>query len=64
MANDTQRILDAIESIKGDHEKRIRNLEVTVSGQGLKLTAVITVIMAFGGIAWNVIKDTLKGVFP
>lgn len=42
-----------------DHEKRLQQLETAVTVHGLKIGAIVTVIMAFGGITWNVIKDYL-----
>lgn len=66
MGNDTQRILDAIkdsgdkiEKKLDDHETRIRNLEKSVAAHGLKIGAIVAVLMAFGSVTWNVIKDAL-----
>lgn len=66
MGNDTQRILDAIKDSGDkigakldDHELRIRNLEKAVTVHGMKIGAIVAVIMAFGSVTWNVIKDTL-----
>lgn len=66
MANDTDKILKAIEGsteelkdVLSDHEKRIRGLETVVAVQGWKIGAIVAVMVAFGGITINVVKQHL-----
>jgi len=72
MASDTDRIIKAIEGLDSrfdavnsrfdDHEQRLRSVETAITIQGLKVGALITLIMTVCGSVAGIIAHKIDAI--